>query len=69
VKHHRPALAPEQAAVNYLATLLDDQPDRQDAPEVAVERQPAELIIGVIGHHLWWADCGSTLVRRKGFDV
>jgi hypothetical protein len=37
VEHHRLALAPEQAAVDDLVVLFDDDPHRQHPPEVAVQ--------------------------------
>jgi hypothetical protein len=49
VEQHRLALSPEQPLVNYFVVAFDDQSDGQDATVIAVEGEPAEILIRARG--------------------
>jgi len=55
--------------VNNLAAVLHYQADRQDAAEIAVERQPAVLLVRAFSYFLVNTLRGVGLFWREGFDV
>src|SRR4051812_37810152 len=69
VEHHRLAFAPEQPAVDDLFALFDDDAYGQDAAEIAVEREAAELFIRTRDDLLQDAGRRIRLIRGKGFYI